>query len=76
MSKNQTHRPNVQNRLLQLILFYSFTGAGSAAYTNGDVYEGQFQAGQKHGVGVYKHLNGAVYEVRSFKPHSFFELNF
>merc|ERR1719369_1496478 len=39
-----------------------YTGKGTAAYTNGDVYEGLFEAGQRQGEGVYKYRHGDVYE--------------
>jgi len=40
---------------------WDFTGTGRAAYTNGDVYEGQYQDGKKHGQGVYTSRDGSVY---------------
>ena len=38
---------------------------------NGDIYEGQFKDGKKHGYGVHKHANGNVYqgEYRNNKIH-------
>jgi len=39
-----------------------FTGKGTAAYTNGDVYEGLFQNGVRQGAGNYKYRRGDVFE--------------
>ncbi len=38
-----------------------FTGQGLATYPNGDVYEGAFVNGTRHGDGVYKYSNGDIY---------------
>lgn len=31
-------------------------------YSNGDVYEGEFNKGEKHGKGIYLYKNGDKYE--------------
>ena len=35
---------------------------GSHAYANGDTYDGEWQAGKKHGQGTYTWVNGDRYE--------------
>ena len=42
---------------------WDFTGAAKAAYTNGDIYEGQYENGKKNGEGVYVHRDGSTYTV-------------
>ena len=39
-----------------------FTGAGEAHYSNGDVYNGEFENGRRHGQGKYTYANGDEYE--------------
>lgn len=36
---------------------------GTLKLHNGDVYEGNFRNGKKHGQGVMKYANGNVFEV-------------
>jgi hypothetical protein len=36
---------------------YGFTGRGTATYPNGDIYEGSFQDGMRHGEGTYKYIS-------------------
>lgn len=38
------------------------TGHHRHEYDNGDVYEGEFLAGKRHGNGVYTSVNGSRYE--------------
>lgn len=39
-----------------------FNGFAKAEYANGDVYEGQFQDGTRHGQGKYTYFRGDVFE--------------
>ena len=34
---------------------------GTLKYLNGDVYEGDFYEGVKHGIGTLKYVNGDIY---------------
>ena len=34
-----------------------YTGNGTATYPNGDIYEGAFKEGLRHGEGTYKYAN-------------------
>ncbi|EEQ98329.1 conserved hypothetical protein [Perkinsus marinus ATCC 50983] len=38
-----------------------FTGCGRAVYANGEVYDGDFDEGVRHGKGTYWYRNGDVY---------------
>lgn len=38
-----------------------YTGTAKALYTNGDVYDGHFVEGVRHGKGIYKYANGDVF---------------
>ena len=40
----------------------SFNGKGSATYTNGDKYDGDFVKGRRHGAGTMTYSNGDTYE--------------
>ena len=37
-------------------------GYGKMIFNNGDVYEGNWQAGLKHGKGIYKWKNGIIFD--------------
>mmetsp|Transcript_53088 Transcript_53088/g.153111 ORF Transcript_53088/g.153111 Transcript_53088/m.153111 type:complete len:223 (-) Transcript_53088:202-870(-) len=39
-----------------------FTGKGTAKYTNGDEYEGNFEKGVRQGPGIYRYIGGDVFE--------------
>jgi len=36
-------------------------------FVSGDVYEGEFREGKRHGVGMYRYSNGDVYEGQWMK---------
>jgi len=40
----------------------SFNAKGTAAYTNGDKYDGEFAKGRRHGQGIMTYKNGDIYE--------------
>jgi hypothetical protein len=46
---------------------------GVNKYSDGDVYEGQFQNNKKNGYGVYKYSSGNIYEgeMKDDKKHGF-----
>ena len=37
-------------------------GRGKCVWADGDVYEGEWKAGEKEGQGIYRYASGAVYE--------------
>jgi radial spoke head protein 1 len=39
-----------------------FTGKGRAYYVNGDIYEGYYRNGLRHGAGTYYYKKGHKYE--------------
>jgi len=39
-----------------------FTGKATANYANGDIYEGMFENGVRHGKGTYKYLKGDMFD--------------
>mmetsp|Transcript_101267 Transcript_101267/g.285470 ORF Transcript_101267/g.285470 Transcript_101267/m.285470 type:complete len:231 (-) Transcript_101267:278-970(-) len=42
---------------------HEFSGMARAEYTNGDIYEGEFQSGKRHGKGSYKYYTQVGYDV-------------
>ena len=56
--KITVYEPQVEERVSSR----GFTGKGKAEYPNGDIYEGDFKDGLKHGEGRYTWVNGDVYE--------------
>ena len=46
---------------------WNFTGHGKAFYINGDVYEGEYLEGLRHGKGIYTYKNKCVYEGDFFE---------
>jgi hypothetical protein len=46
-------------------------GRGTYSFTNGDVYEGNFVNGKRHGIGAYNYANGNRFEgeFKNDKPN-------
>lgn len=41
---------------------WDYTGKATATYSNGDIYEGYFADGKRHGHGKYSYVTGEIYE--------------
>ena len=52
----------VDDQMNEVSHWRSYTGIGTANYTNGDKYEGDFLKGRRHGQGVLTYANGDKYE--------------
>uniref|UniRef100_A0A7S4UH35 MORN repeat-containing protein 5 n=1 Tax=Alexandrium monilatum TaxID=311494 RepID=A0A7S4UH35_9DINO len=52
----------ITNEAGEPIKSIGFTGIAKAEYANGDIYEGHFQDGMRHGKGKYTYFSGDVFD--------------